>query len=41
MDDLVDVDEQMGKLKVAILVPTCGERTGTLLQALFGNLQLR
>lgn len=41
MDDLVDADPEIGKLKVAVLVPTCGEKTSTLLKALFGNLQLR
>ncbi|CAM9254143.1 unnamed protein product, partial [Discosporangium mesarthrocarpum] len=41
MDDLVSIDEGIGELKIAVLVPTCGEKTGTLLKALFGNLQLR
>lgn len=41
MDDLVEADEHMGQLKVAVLVPTCGEKTATLLKAMFGNLQLR
>ncbi|CAM9128076.1 unnamed protein product [Discosporangium mesarthrocarpum] len=41
MDDLVSIDDQIGRVRVAVLIPTCGERTGTLLKALFGNLQLR
>ncbi|CAM9685458.1 unnamed protein product, partial [Ectocarpus sp. 13 AM-2016] len=41
MDDLTDVDETIGALKVAVLIPTCGEKTAVMLKALFGNLQLR
>lgn len=41
MDDLTDRDEAIGKVKVAVLVPTCGEKTSVMLKALFGNLQLR
>ncbi|CAM9857880.1 unnamed protein product, partial [Ectocarpus fasciculatus] len=41
MDDLTDIDEAIGALKVAVLVPTCGEKTAVMLKALFGNLQLR
>lgn len=41
MDDLTDTDEAIGKVKVAVLVPTCGEKTSVMLKALFGNLQLR
>lgn len=41
MDDLVEADEHVGQLKAAVLVPTCGEKTATLMKAMFGNLQLR
>ncbi|CAM9232176.1 unnamed protein product [Choristocarpus tenellus] len=41
MDDMVEADDTIGKVKVAILIPTCGEKMSTLLKALFGNLQLR
>lgn len=41
MDDLTDTDEAIGALKVAVLIPTCGEKTAVMLKALFGNLQLR
>lgn len=41
MDDLTDLDPGVGRLKVAVLVPTCGEKTSVMLMALFGNLQLR
>lgn len=41
MDDLTDSDEAIGKVKVAVLIPTCGEKTSVMLKALFGNLQLR
>ncbi|KAG5176027.1 cellulose synthase, family GT2 [Tribonema minus] len=41
MDELVDSDPQTGDLKVAILLPTAGEKLQVMLQALFGVLQLR
>lgn len=41
MDDLTDIDDTIGQLKVAVLVPTCGEKVSVMLKALFGNLQLR
>jgi len=41
MDDLTEIDEAIGALKVAVLIPTCGEKTAVVLKALFGNLQLR
>lgn len=41
MDDLTEADDAIGQLKVAVLVPTCGEKTSVMLKALFGNLQLR
>lgn len=41
MDDLTDLDATIGQLKVAVLVPTCGEKVSVMLKALFGNLQLR
>ncbi len=41
MDDLTDIDEAIGAVKVAVLIPTCGEKTAVVLKALFGNLQLR
>lgn len=41
MDDLTDTDEAIGALKVAVLIPTCGEKTAVMVKALFGNLQLR
>lgn len=41
MDDLTDIDDAIGQLKVAVLLPTCGEKTSVMLKALFGNLQLR
>jgi hypothetical protein len=41
MDDLVEADPQTGDLKVAVLLPTAGEKLNVLLYALFGNLQLR
>lgn len=41
MDDLTDLDDTIGQLKVAVLVPTCGEKVSVMLKALFGNLQLR
>lgn len=41
MDDLTEIDDAIGALKVAVLVPTCGEKTAVMLKALFGNLQLR
>lgn len=41
MDDLTEIDDAIGSLKVAVLIPTCGERITVMLKALFGNLQLR
>ncbi|CAM9444245.1 unnamed protein product [Chrysoparadoxa australica] len=41
MDDLVEYDEKLGDLKVAILLPTAGEKLQVLLLALLGQLQLR
>lgn len=41
MDDLTEIDDTIGALKVAVLIPTCGESITVMLKALFGNLQLR